>query len=442
MRQDIWIFLLILFFAGLFGKAIGYPLVTMLVAAVGIIAWNSYRINQLCRWLDNPKNVSFPDTSGQFKGLYRLINKRKIKHKKRKRKLSNHLKQFRKAASALPDAIVLVDHFGKISWANANAADVFGIDWPNDKNVKFVDLISEPNIEKLFNDLPKNKSKERNSEREIEYNSKHKPEITISVRVTRYSKKQNMVIGRDISRLLKINQIQRDFVANVSHELKTPLTVLKGYLDIIHAKDNLPAELENVISQMQNQNERMELLVHDLLYLAKLENPQQQSPHKPVDITNMVNSVIETTEKKLSQKQLKLELDIDYDLKVLGNHYELHTAFSNLIYNAVNYTPQNGVINVSWKKSGDGVNFSVRDNGEGISSKHIPRLTQRFYRIDNDRSRDGGGTGLGLAIVKHVLQHHNAKLQIKSTVGIGSEFTCIFPITQVLQVKQEKRAQS
>ena len=180
-------------------------------------------------------------------------------------------------------------------------------------------------------------------------NSKIDDDLTISIQVVNYTDNQRMVIGRDISRLVKVNQIQSDFVANVSHELKTPLTVLKGYIEILQNNPNVAAELEKPLEQMATQSERMEYIVQDLLYLAKLENKDDQTSHEPVDITNIINTIVETVNDRIHEKQLKLELDIDYTLSVFGSHTELHAAFSNLIFNAVNYTPKQGIIRVSWK---------------------------------------------------------------------------------------------
>lgn len=421
MHKDIRKFGSLILVAGLLGWLIEKPLLAMLIASVGIIIWQLYQLQRLTVWIGNRNNV-LPDTNGQFYRLYRIISQRSKKNRERKRQLTNYLKQFRKAASALPIAIVLVDDHGKIKWANNNAETLFGIRWPSDSGVVFTDLVRDIEVDKLL-------TKE---DGEAELNSRLNADITLSVQVVRYTNDIRMVIGRDISRLIKTNQIQSNFVANVSHELKTPLTVLKGYLEILQNNPNITPELQRPLQQMNTQTERMAVIVHDLLYLAKLENKEDQTTHKAVDITHTINTIVETIDERLSEKQLKLELDIDYSLKILGCDTELHAAFSNLIFNAVNYTPRQGVINVSWQADKNGARFTVKDNGEGIPESHIPRLTERFYRVDNDRSREKGGTGLGLAIVKHVLQRHNASLKINSQLGVGSEFQCLFPAKQVL----------
>ncbi|MBX2849234.1 MAG: phosphate regulon sensor histidine kinase PhoR [Acidiferrobacterales bacterium] len=425
MRQDIWKYVGLISLAGLLGWYFDFALLAMLICSVSIIGWQVYRLDRLFNWLSNHKNNPYPATHGQFYLLHRSINQRFKKDRARKRQLTKHLKQFRQAASALPNAIVLIDKFGKIQWANVNAEKLFGIQWPSDLGVGFTDLIRDPKVEDLL--------ASQLEQKETEINSKLDPDLTLSVQVVSYMDDLRMVIGRDISRLVKINQIQSDFVANVSHELKTPLTVLKGYLEILQNSPKLSSDLEKPLQQMSTQSVRMEFIVQDLLYLAKLENRDEQPDHKPVDITHIINTIIETITDRQKEKQLKIELDIDYRLQLLGSHTELHAAFSNLIFNAVNYTPKRGVINVSWRATDDGACFSVRDNGDGIPEQHIANLTRRFYRVDNDRSRERGGTGLGLAIVKHVLQRHNGDLEIDSQIGVGSEFQCVFPAKQMLQ---------
>jgi len=433
MQKDIWKFGLFLAVAALFGFIAGHTVLAALIAALLIIGWQMYKLELLYKWIVNPKQHALTNSSGQFYLIHREINRRNTKNSRRKRQLSNYLSQFRKAASALPDAIVLIDDYGKIEWANKNADRIFGISWPKDNQVRFGDLIRDPEVEKLLKD-------DKDSNQDIDITSKKNLNHIVNIKIIRYTNDLRMVIARDVSRLVKINRMQSDFVANVSHELKTPLTVLKGYLEILQNNIKLPTKIRNPVEQMTIQSDRMQLIVQDLLYLAKLEDSNNKSNHEIVDVTHIVNTIIETIQEPAEQKRHKLELDIDYQLKIIGNATELHAAFSNLIFNAVHYTPEHGIINVRWQADDDGATFRVKDNGEGIASGHLPRLTQRFYRVDSDRSREGGGTGLGLAIVKHVMQRHNATLEIDSAVGIGSEFCCKFPRDQISVVTDTKTA--
>ncbi len=427
MRQDIWKFISLLLVAVIFGYNVGQIALTMLITCLGIIAWQIYRIDTLYKWVSNPKRHPMPEVSGQLYQLYHTINRNNTKYAKRKRKLSAYLTQFRKAVGALPDAIILIDDNGKIEWANKNAHTVLGIRWPDDSNVRFGDLIRYPEVDVL---LDKSRSKSASTERGVVVSSISNSDFKISFKCVRYTDSLRMIIARDVSRLIKVNQLHSDFVANVSHELKTPLTVLKGYVEILSDNPDLPIKFEKPLAQMNLQSVRMELIVGDLLYLAKLEDKANIKPHETVDVTNLINTIVEAVGPLIEEKHHKLELDIDYSLSLIGAATELHSAFTNLITNAINYTPESGVIKIRWRQDTLGATFSVKDNGLGIAPHHLGRLTQRFYRIDTDRSRDSGGTGLGLAIVKHVLQRHGAELEVVSAEGSGSTFKCVFPINQ------------
>ena len=424
MQKDIWKFSLLLSFAGIIGFVTGYFLLSILLVALAIIAWQTFRLNLLYKWTVNEQNNPMPETSGLTYLLHREINRRRIQNKHRKRQLSTLLNQFRQAISALPDGIVLIDNQGKIEWANENAKDVLGIKWPEDAQLRFGDLIRYPEVDAIL--------KQKNPQKEgAIVNSLLHSGHTINIKSVRYTDNLRMVIARDVSRLIKVNQMHTDFVANVSHELKTPLTVLRGYLEIIEGSDKLPEMFIKPLSQMNLQSVRMQLIVSDLLYLAKLEDSDSAKKHEKTDVTHIVNTIIETIQPLIEEKHHKLELDIDYSMQIIGSQSELHSAFSNLITNAINYTPENGLIRIHWKQVDNNAVFSVNDNGYGIAAHHLSRLTQRFYRVDTDRSREGGGTGLGLAIVKHILQRHDGELEINSEEGVGSQFKCVFPISRI-----------
>ena len=423
MQKEIWRFSLLILGSGLIGFITGHTLLAMLATSVSIIGWQAYKLDALYRWTINAKDNPMPESSGQTYLLHREISRRRVKNKNRKRQLSLLLNQFRQAISVLPDAIVLIDNDGKIEWANENAASVLGIKWPDDTAVRFSDLIRYPELDKLL----KLKKPQIDG---IIVNSIKDSNQTINFKCVRYTDNLRMVIARDVSRLIKVNQMHSDFVANVSHELKTPLTVLRGYLEIMESNNSLPEKFVKPLEQMSLQSVRMQLIVSDLLYLAKLENNNSIPKHEPINVTHIVNTIIETIQPLIEEKHHKVELDIDYSIDIVGAQTELHSAFSNLISNAIKYTPENGLIRVHWRNDGDKATFTVRDNGLGIAPQHVDRLTQRFYRVDTDRSRESGGTGLGLAIVKHVLQRHNAELEVNSEEGKGSEFKCIFTLNQ------------
>lgn len=424
MQHDIWKFTAVILLAGVLGNSIGFIFPTLFLAALGIIAWQIYRLNTLFKWVERPRENPMPEVGGQLYHLYRSINRKNSKSRKRKRQLTAFLSQFRRAVSALPDAIVLIDESGKIEWSNQNAEKVLGIRWPDDSGVTFSDLIRQPEVHAHLEAVDES---EASTVQGIVVPSASNSEQTINVKCVRYTENLRMIVARDVSRLVKVNQMQRDFVANVSHELKTPLTVLKGYIEILQDRDDVPEHLVKPLAQMSVQGDRMQLIVSDLLYLAKLEDNATIKQNERVDVTSLINTIIEAVQPLIEQKRQKLELDIDNDIVVIGAPIELHSAFSNLITNAINYTQDNGHIRVRWHTENGAALFSVKDNGVGVAAGHIERLTQRFYRVDTDRSREGGGTGLGLAIVKHVLQRHGAKLEIISAVGEGSDFRCYFP---------------
>ncbi|MEM7357941.1 MAG: phosphate regulon sensor histidine kinase PhoR [Pseudomonadota bacterium] len=440
MRYDIWKFTTILAVAGILGFLLGFFAETVMLCAIAIIGWQIYRIDLIHKWIKNPNKHPLPVTSGQIFELHRELNRRNRTNRKRKKKLTRYVKQFRKAISALPDAIVLLDRQGKIQWANQNAYQLLGIQWPNDHDVGFTNLIRDPRVAELLarSQLLDGPAAATNVRLEgIEVSSKYDEAQTLNLKVVPHTDELLMVIARDVSRLMKVNRMHADFVANVSHELKTPLTVLRGYLEILLAEESLDDKFAKPIEQMNAQSQRMQLIVSDLLYLSKLEDLHDPASHKQVEVTQLINSIVETSQDKTASKHLKLNLDIDYRIQIIGNQNELHSAFSNLIFNAVTYTPEHGVISIKWRGAeGGGAVFSVQDNGPGIPAQHLPRLTERFYRIDADRSREGGGTGLGLAIVKHVLQRHNARLEIDSTEGFGSTFNCLFPTDQIVDRAQ------
>lgn len=432
MQQDLWKYVLSLTGAALLGYALSATLAVTLLAAIGLIVWQLHRVNLIQKWLDNPRDQTMPEMGGLYYQLHKKLTKRNAQYQKRNKQLSNYVTQFRKAVGALPDAIILIDQSEKIEWANSNAGSLLGIRWPEDSAVRFGDLIRHPEVETML-------QKTASLDQTFEINSLNHKGLNINLKSVPYTEQTRMIVARDVSQLVKVNQMHADFVANVSHELKTPLTVLKGYVEILQNSQELPDKFIKPLEQMNLQSARMQLIVSDLLYLAKLEDKANKTPQQPVEVTHLVNAIIESIQPLLEEKRHKVELDIDHSLKIIGTETELHSAFSNLIANAINYTEKNGTISIRWKANIEGAVFSVKDNGFGIPAHHLTNLTRRFYRVDTDRSREGGGTGLGLAIVKHVLQRHDGTLDIQSQDGIGSTFSCYFPNTQIENFAQKNQ---
>jgi two-component system phosphate regulon sensor histidine kinase PhoR len=248
--------------------------------------------------------------------------------------------------------------------------------------------------------------------------------IMLQVSAVRFRKNQRLLILRDVTDLHNIDRIRRDLVANVSHELRTPLTVLLGYLEVLSQGGEMDPE---AVARMLKQARQMHALLDDLLELSRLQDTEKQENAEVVDVPGLLAQLAEQAE-DMSKDRHKLRFKIDADLKLRGVETDLKSAFQNLIVNAVNYTPKKGKISITWKDSDEGPVLSVTDTGVGIPHRDIPRITERFYRVGDDRNRKTGGTGLGLAIVKHVLKTHDARLEVRSEFGSGSEFRCVFPV--------------
>uniref|UniRef100_UPI0009E6FA4E phosphate regulon sensor histidine kinase PhoR n=1 Tax=Methylogaea oryzae TaxID=1295382 RepID=UPI0009E6FA4E len=255
----------------------------------------------------------------------------------------------------------------------------------------------------------------------------------LEIRLVPYAKDMRLVLAQDVTQLRFMERVRSDFVANVSHELRTPLTVLKGYLETLEdAQDPALKRYGKAFHSMEDQAGRMQRLIDDLLSLTRLESAVQNSQRqKPVDVAALLHGICDDAQ-RLGSEHAPIALHLESAAEVLGDEQELRSAFSNLVVNAVKYTPVTGRVDVTWRDDGEGVRLDVRDTGEGIAEQHIPRLTERFYRVESG-TRGKVGVGLGLAIVKHVLLRHDAELKIVSQVGQGSCFSCCFPARRVVR---------
>lgn len=339
--------------------------------------------------------------------------------RKRKRKLSKLLAGFQESTDALPDATVVLDDERRIRWWNRAAREMLGLDRKRDKGRRIDKAVKDP----VFRDF----LVQGDYDRPLQMPSPVNDNVSLEVRIVPYGKGKHLLQARDITRLQQLETVRRDFVANVSHEIRTPLTVIHGYLEAMDesADDDLVA-WRPAIRQMVQQSNRMQRIVEDLLLLSRVESADADSGQELVGVPLMLRALI-TEAESMCAGRIRIELEVDDELKLFGYPSELESAFSNLLFNAIRYTPGAGEIRLRWwanaKKQPC---FSVLDNGIGIAAEHLPRLTERFYRVDVARSRSSGGTGLGLAIVKHVLSRHGGVLQIQSQPGEGSTFTCSF----------------
>lgn len=436
MKPDLIKIFIVIVIAIAMGFTLGWAIEFGLAAAFACNIWLLFRAQKLHNWFTHSKDLPHTE-QGIFYLLHRDINAMRKKHKTQKRELHNNLKNVRKASAALPDAIVITNENGEITWSNTLAQQLLNIHHPRDNGHRINNLIRHPKFTNAFtkhNEVPVN----------IDIEAPSNLNISINIKVIDFAENMQMIIARNISRHVNTKRAQKDFVSNVSHELKTPLTVIRGYLEVIDSQmdnDN-PQSLLNLkrpINNMLLQTKRMHATIDDLLYLAKLESKQDhqfmdgstfnKKDHDltQININHILEMIMDSIKVLAEQNGQTITVEVNDNLSIQGNESELKIAFSNLITNAIRYTPQGGDIQIKWHYHDRNAIFSVTDSGIGISPNHIPHLTERFYRADHGRSREKGGTGLGLAIVKNVLDHHNAELKIHSSIGNGSCFECVFP---------------
>lgn len=421
LSRDLWRLTGIFLAASVVGAMSGYYFAALFLAACGYIIWQHRNLNSLLVFLRNTKANAAPEPPGVFEDIALEIDYLRERHKKRKRRLATYLKQFQQATRALPDATVVLTQDGAVQWANEAAARYLGIRWPEDLGQRITNLVRLPKVRDFVS--------ERVHSTALEIPSPTNPNRFLSVLLAPYGKEQWLFVARDVTELHRANQIRSDFVANVSHELRTPITVFRGYLEtLIEQRAQAPTAWLPVFDQLNAQANRMQTLVEELLLLSRLEQEDHVPNAEPVLVSELLSDVLKVARSVSGNREHIFALEADPVLQIMGSYAELNSAFSNLVFNAVNYTPTRGVIQIRWYQNADGAHFEVQDNGIGIGAEHLERISERFYRVDSSRSRGHGGTGLGLAIVKHVLIRHGATLKIKSKLGEGSTFRCDFPL--------------
>ena len=373
---------------------------------------------KLHAWLLSGKHRPPPDGSGVWQEIFLEFYRINERSRKRKRRLKDIVAEFQASTAALPDAAVVLDRRTRIVWFNGAAATLLGLRSPRDLGQRIAYLLRSPQ----FSDYLINPG----GREQVEIMT-HGNATTLSLRLIPYGNGQRLLIARDVSQQRRLDAMRRDFVANASHELRTPLTVLRGYLEMMQDESDAPlAQWKKPLAEMAGQGARMSRILEDLLTLARIEAASGDTEHALVDVPSMLENLVAAI-RQVDDGRRQIETDIDARLLIHGNAGELESVFGNLLDNAVKYTPAGGRIRLRWRMEGDHAIFEVSDTGIGIDARHIPRLTERFYRVDASRSRERGGTGLGLAIVKHGLEHHEAELRIESRAGAGSDFTCHFP---------------
>lgn len=403
-----------------FGWLIGVPHGAFTLALMGYLAWHVYNLYRLERWYYRRKKSEPPNAAGIWGEAFEHIYRLQRSNRQRKKRLSAILSRFKESTAAMPDATVVLTDDDRIEWFNKAAKRYLGLKSKQDVGQRIDNLIRHSRFSEFLS--------RGDFTEPLEMASPLNADQYFSFRIVPYGNQQKLLVARDISRLKRLERMRSDFVANVSHELRTPLTVLSGYLEnIMDDGGNDAAQWDKCLQQMSGQAQRMTRLVEDLLMLSRLEDEDKTAVRDPVAVPAILATLVEDAKALSGERVHHITLEADASLWLRGSEKELSSALSNLIYNAVQYTPEHGHIDVRWYRDGEDACFEVKDDGIGIAAQHVNRLTERFYRIDAGRSRESGGTGLGLAIVKHVLDRHSARLEIDSLPGVGSRFLCVFP---------------
>jgi len=410
--------------AALLGLLIGHVGIAVAVALAAVLMWQLYMLQRVLRWLRSDRADKVPDAGGAWGDLIGLIARlfrRKQYHKRRMRQL---LRELRNSTAAIPDGVVMLNPAAEILWFNRSAAELLHLRSPGDAGLRIDSLVRRPEFVSYL--------------RGGEYRT---PVVVpgggassqqyLHFQVVPYGAGQLLLIVRDVTREVRLEAMRKDFVANASHELRSPLTVISGYLETLSQDETLDPVLRGPLLEMGRQTQRMTAIVHDLLELSRLEAADRLAEGEPIDVAELMTRLRSDLLVRVPAA-LQVRLQVDTAARLVGEPAQLHSAFANLLDNAAKYTPAGGIITVRWWSDEHGGHFAVADTGIGIAPEHLPRLTERFYRVDAGRSRASGGSGLGLAIVKHVLQRHGGSLQIESEEGRGSTFTCHFPPARLL----------
>ena len=400
-------------------------LITFSIVITLYLFHHLFWLDKLLAWYKKPDLNAMPLGNGAWEDVFATIYHEQRRHNRSKIQLSSALDRFRHAASALPDGVVLLDDANKIEWCNKPAEQQLGLSLKQDINQPIVYLVRNTDFIQYL--------KHHIDIDPIKLKSWIKSDITLEIQLVAFGSNQKLLISRDISQVEKLEHMRRDFIANVSHELRTPLTVVGGFLETLGDMDGaVPESLKSYFDMMEDQTNRMRLLIEDLLALSQLESGATSPDEVELDVTALLNTILNES-KSLSNGRHTITLKADKTLGLVGSSQELHSAFGNLVSNAIRYTPDDGSIAMNWEENNGQTVFSVTDTGLGIEQQHIDRLTERFYRVDRSRSRETGGTGLGLSIVKHILSRHQGRLEITSEFGKGSTFKAVFPKSRIVR---------
>jgi two-component system phosphate regulon sensor histidine kinase PhoR len=393
-------------------------LLALLVAALAALAWHLWNLYRLDLWLRTGHLDVLPDGSGVWPPVFARIEYIREKSRRRRKRWRQLVKELRASAGAFPDGGVLLNARREIVTYNTAAQRLLGLRRNRDRGQRIDNLLRHPDFVAYLEGGQYADT--------VEIPGPAGGDTWLSCLLIPYGPEQNLLLVRDITATVRLERTRRDFVANASHELRTPLTVISGYLDAMGDDPEAPETWRTPVAEMRTQSQRMGQLLDDLLQLSRLESGAPCSLEHAVDMA----AVVQLARKEalaMPERPERVEVAIGSSARLLGDQGEIHSIVSNLVSNAVRYTPREGSIHISWRVDEAGGHLAVTDTGIGIAEEEIPRITERFYRTDRGRARQKGGTGLGLAIVKHALRRHEAELEIRSRLGEGSAFICHFP---------------
>jgi two-component system, OmpR family, phosphate regulon sensor histidine kinase PhoR len=402
----------------------------LLTFAAALMLAGAYHINnlfKLVRWLRTPveEAVPLPRAFGMWDYVFADVNRRARTASYQQERLSAALERFREASQAMPHGLMFLSNTNTIEWVNRQGEQHFGLDRARDQGTPVTNIVRQPDFVRYL--------QQDEHDTPLTFTASRPVGRTLMVHLVPFSEDMRLLMSEDITQGERLEAMRRDFVANVSHEMRTPLTVVSGFLEtVIDGLDDLGKEdVRHYLGLASEQAGRMQRLIQDLLTLSALEAGAPMLQEEPVDVAMLLEEVQQEAE-VVSGGRHVVELECSTHACLLGNAKELYSAFANLAINAVRYTPAGGHIRIGWRQRGSVVEYTVADDGIGIAPEHIPRLTERFYRVDRGRSRETGGTGLGLAIVKHVVSRHQGDLLIDSQPGQGSRFTACFPARRLV----------
>ena len=396
---------------------------TAILALAGLLALQFVRLYRLERWLRRRRTEDPPDFRGVWGDAVALVMRIYRRKQFHKRRIVQLFREFRRMTTAMPDGVVVMSAEREIQWFNRNAARLLSLRRKVDYRQRIDNLVRHPDFSRYL--------AVGEFSQPVVVRATLTSEVYIALHVVAYGAGQQLLLVRDVTRQIRLEAMRKDFVANASHELRSPLTVIAGYIDTLGEDPGLDPAWRGPLDEMRRQADRMRAVVDALIELSRLEAASGEAGTDLIDVEEMLVLMRrEALARGAHPREVNLEIETHAEL--LGSEPELYSIFWNLITNAVKYTPGDGRVDIRWWADSSGGHLSVTDTGVGIAAEHLPRITERFYRVDPGRARSTGGSGLGLAIVKHAVQRHGGTLEIESEEGVGSRFTCNFPLRRVV----------